>query len=166
MSLYDESEKALSKLNDVISTVKDSKGKLNDSADSLKKAVNSFVKLSKPLDTFLKKELDLEKIIRVGREETQSKLSVITTEFKKVKAELGVVRAGGKEVKAEFIGLRGHLKKEIKSLGNDFENINIELADIKRVLLESQSKNSFVLKLLIILAVINAAQWLVLMKLL
>lgn len=75
MSLYNESEKALAELNDVISTVKDSKEKLNVSADNMTKALSGFIELNKPLYAIVQKDLDLDKVVKSSSDEVRSEMA-------------------------------------------------------------------------------------------
>lgn len=75
MSLYKESEKALSELNDVISTIKDSKEKLNVSADNMTKALTGFIELNKPLYTIVQKDLDLDKVVKSSSDDVRSEMA-------------------------------------------------------------------------------------------
>jgi len=77
MSLYKESEKALSELNEIVSKVRDSKEKLNISADSMTDALKSFVVLNKPIYTIVQRDLNLDKAVKTMSDEVRVDMSTL-----------------------------------------------------------------------------------------
>ena len=77
MSLYKESEKALSELNEIVSKVRDSKEKLNISADSMTDALKSFVVLNKPVYTIVQRDLNLDKAVKTMSDEVRVDMSTL-----------------------------------------------------------------------------------------
>lgn len=75
MSLYDKTEKALIELNEVVSTVQDTKQKLHTSADNMTKALDGFVELNKPLYTIVERDLNLEKMVKSSSDDLRSEIA-------------------------------------------------------------------------------------------
>ncbi|RRJ82591.1 hypothetical protein [Aestuariirhabdus litorea] len=75
MSLYDESEKALSDINKILENLKESKTKIHESADGLTEALNAFVKLNGPLYEIVDKNLELDKIVKSSYDGTKEQMA-------------------------------------------------------------------------------------------
>ncbi|MGX5203461.1 hypothetical protein [Aliikangiella sp. IMCC44632] len=142
MSLYDESSKKIKELDEYISTIKDTKVKLTESADRMSEALERFSDLNKPLQKVIEKDLQLDRVVSHSTSELKSEMASL-------KEKLG--RDNEKAIE-EFTGTSNAIMKYLSEGFEDLDkNIESLTSDLRKV--ENKTSQSFVM--MISLVVLN-----------
>lgn len=127
MSLYKESQSTIEDLKDAVSKVKESKAKLNSSADSMTTAINAFVDIAKPLHVVVAKNLDLEKIINEQMTALLGRLDEIKTDsISQHDATTRVNLQHITELRAALVSRLDELKNDSIAQYNETTRVNLE----------------------------------------
>lgn len=156
MSLYKESEKAISSINEITSSMKSTKRRIDATAESLTSALDKFHSTCKPIYDFADRNInvqkEIEKFVILTREDTAKTRSYLISEIKSV---IDKNEALHKKSEIDSGALKSELTAILGEMARDNNKLREELSEAQEQHVKSTSKLLDFTLSLIVLSVIN-----------